>query len=350
MDTRDQPQAAGSNRPPSRSRRRPLLWLTAALVVLGLGVFFIWDREPAYRGKRLSQWLESVASSSELDDTKSSEAAIRQIGVRGLPCLLRWIRYEPRTGKGEGVFRSLVDKLPPRLRSNRVLYQFMEDKAGRRAAEAEIGLAILGPQAAPAVPHLTWLVRRYTSTNTSLAAMRSLGCIGKAGLAPLIAAAEDRQFPNRVAAVATIGMNFRGTNGLPALPVLIQCTGDRDARLARAAILALGTMSAEPETVIPVLTNRLHEPKPELRRAAVYALGSFKSQAAQLVPALREVLERDPDPGVRSEAVAVAGKFKDQAAEIVPLLNTATKDSDQNVREAANEALRSGRDAARYFD
>ena len=348
MDTRDQPQALGSNGPQTRSRRRPLLWLTTALVVLGLGGFFLWEREPVCRGKRLSQWLESLVSSSELDDTKSAEAAIRQIGVRGLPCLLRWIRYEPHTGKG--VFRSLVAKLPPRLRSNRVLYLFMEDKAGRRAAEGEIGLAILGPQAAPAVPQLTRLMRRYTSTNSSLAALRSLGCVGSAGLPPLIEAAQDRQFPNRSAAVATIGMNFRGTNGLPALPVLIRCTGDRDARLARAAILALGTINAEPETVIPVLTNRLHESKPELRGAAVYALGSFKSQAAQLVSALREVLERDPDPGVRSEAVAVAGKFKDQAAEMVPLLNAATKDSDQNVREAANDALRSGRDAARYFD
>jgi len=35
---------------------------------------------------------------------------------------------------------------------------------------------------------------------------------------------------------------------------------------------------------------------------------------------------------------------------MLPLLNAATKDSDQNVREAANDALRTGRDSARYFD
>ena len=324
-----------------------LFLIATALVIVSAASFLLVRREPTCRGKRLSQWLELCVTASDLEDTKSAEAAIRQIGPDGLPFLLRWIRYEPRQGKG--TIQKLVAKLPPKLRSKPWVYSLMEDRSGRLAADAEIGLAILGPQAAPAVPELTRLMKRYTATNCSLSAMHALGTVGAAGLPALMAAAAEDRFPNRFAAVTTIAMNFRGTNGLPALPLLLRTAEDSDVRLARASILALGTIKLQPETVLPVLTNRLHAPKPELRVAAVYALGSFKPQAVQLVPVLRDVLERDHDAAVRLEAVAVAAKFKEQTPEMLSLLNAATKDSDQNVREAANDALRT-RDSARYFD
>lgn len=321
--------------------------LVFTLVAVGSLALWVGEREPVCRGKRLSEWLEQWVSSGDENESRTAEAAIRQIGTNGIPLLLNWIQYEPRTGKGS--MQSLVDKLPARLRSNRLIYHFMENRTERRAVEAELGLGILGPQAAPAIPELTRLMNNCAKTNCALSAMRSLGCIGSAALPALLTAAQDPRFPFRLAAVATLGMNFRGTNGLPALPVLARCAGDPDPRVVRASILALGALKLQPETTIPALTNRLHDARPDIRSAAIYALGAFKEQAISLLPVLSETF-KDPEPTVRLEAVAVAEKFKEQVPELVMLLNQATKDPDQNVRAAANDAVRNGHDAAQDFE
>ncbi len=332
---------------PAIPRRRLLGLLLVMLVGGGSLATWLHEREPVCRGKRLSEWLQLLVLSGDEQETMSAEAAIRQIGTNGIPFLLKWIQYEPRGGNR--TMRALVDKIPARLRSNRLVYKFMENTSERRAGEAEMGLAILGPQAAPAIPDLTRQMRKYAATNAALSAIRSLGCIGSAALPVLMAAVDEPQFPNRFAAVATIAMNFRGTNGLPALPLLVRSAGDSDSRVARASILALGTLHLEPQTTIPALTNRVHDPRPDIRSAAVYALGGFKQQASELLPVLAEAL-KDLDVGVRLEAVTVAEKFKDRVPEFTPLLIEATKDTNQNVRAAANEAVRSGRAAAQDIE
>ena len=332
---------------PPKSGRRRLSFVIFTVAILASLALWLSEREPAYKGKRLSEWLELWGSSGDEDEMRNAEAAIRQIGTNGIPFLLKWIRYEPRTGKQP--MQALVEKLPVRLRSNRLVYRFMQNRTERRADEAEMGLAILGPQATSAIPELTRQMNNYGKTNCALSAMRSLGCIGSAALPTLMAAAEDQRCPCRFAAVATIAMNFRGTNGLPALPVLVRCAGDPDPRVGRASILAMGALKLEPQTIIAALTNRLHDPRPDIRTAAVYALGAFKEQARELLPVLSEAF-KDRDVGVRLEVVAVAEKFKEQIPELALLLNEATKDTDQNVRAAAIDAVRSGHDAAQDFE
>src|SRR5438874_12923298 len=98
MDPRTQPR--GLTRPQGRSWRRVLLLVAFALTVLAAGLVWFEQKEPTCRGKRLSEWLERCMAASDLDETKSAEAAIRQIGADGLPFLLRWMRHEPRSGKG----------------------------------------------------------------------------------------------------------------------------------------------------------------------------------------------------------------------------------------------------------
>src|SRR5215472_10973672 len=76
-----------------------LTWLIvlilACLSVL-ITIALIWRHyaEPTYEGRTLSKWLASGASQSSLE-LSNSQHAIRQIGTNAIPCLLRWMSFEP---------------------------------------------------------------------------------------------------------------------------------------------------------------------------------------------------------------------------------------------------------------
>ena len=102
----------------------------------------------------------------------------------------------------------------------------------------------------------------------------------------------------------------------------------------RLAAAALGGMEAR--TAVPVLTKLLADRDPRVRRWAVAALGEIADQ--QTVAPLSKVLARDPDPGVRVEAAFRLGKFGGEAAR--PALAAALKDSNADVRRLADAALK----------
>src|SRR5437879_10710166 len=102
----------------------------------------------------------------------------------------------------------------------------------------------------------------------------------------------------------------------------------------RLAAAALGGMEAR--TAVPVLTRLLADRDPRVRRWAVAALGEIADQ--ETVAPLSKVLATDPDPGVRVEAAFRLGKFGGEAAR--PGLAVALKDSNADVRRLADSALK----------
>src|SRR5213593_2801126 len=83
-------------------RRKWKIWLVLAVTAVALGAIWLWpSQEPAYEGKRLSQWLDE---GMELADDPSSTnpsvrrvvKAIQTIGTNAIPFLLRDMeRKEP---------------------------------------------------------------------------------------------------------------------------------------------------------------------------------------------------------------------------------------------------------------
>ena len=102
-----------------RSRAIALVVLFAAIAVAAF--FALRSREPEYRGKRLSQWLEEYDRTGAMEKTGPASEAIRAMGTNALPYLFAYIKHRDPPLKMK--FFGLVQKqhwlkLPP-YRENR---------------------------------------------------------------------------------------------------------------------------------------------------------------------------------------------------------------------------------------
>ncbi len=131
---------------------------------------------------------------------------------------------------------------------------------------------------------------------------------------------------------------------------LIEDLKDEDEEVRRDAAAALGDIgpaAAKNKDAVPALIVALKKDEDEeVRRNAATALGKIGPVAAKnkdAVPALIIALKKDVDEEVRRNAAIALGKFGPAAAknkDAVPALTEALKDEDEDVREAAEEALK----------
>ena len=82
-------------------RRKWLFAVLAGLLIVGVIRFVFSDRQPSYQGKPLAYWLclKNNDDDDAVRDEPHFEEAIRSMGTNCLPCLLKWIAYEPPTWK-----------------------------------------------------------------------------------------------------------------------------------------------------------------------------------------------------------------------------------------------------------
>jgi hypothetical protein len=169
-------------------KRRRVILILAALIVVVLGALLLWPgaREPEYQGKTLSEWLIKCGPAGggyKIDpqtghlmwDNPEAAAAVRHIGTNALPWLLRWLHYRMPTGNA--LFYVALSKLSPR--NNHFDPYVLPDSLGER------GFAVLGPQAASAVPQLARLVGEPRDKKFAWRAVNCLAFIGEAGVPEL---------------------------------------------------------------------------------------------------------------------------------------------------------------------
>src|SRR5258708_7604582 len=102
-------------------KKRRVIMVVGGCLVLAFAAVLLWprEREPRYNGRALSEWLVrcdasvwpeemgnvSSALPNEQTDKAASERqdeannAVRRIGTKALPCLVKWISYHPPTWK-----------------------------------------------------------------------------------------------------------------------------------------------------------------------------------------------------------------------------------------------------------
>src|SRR6266566_2390924 len=103
-------------------RKRGVYLILGVLAVGGVlvAVFARREREPAYGGKRLSEWVETFT------DTESEAKAVevmRVFGTNSLPYLVKWISYEPPTWK-----MRFYDFVNPVARGLKASWELTDDK------------------------------------------------------------------------------------------------------------------------------------------------------------------------------------------------------------------------------
>ena len=164
----------------------------------------------------------------------------------------------------------------------------------------------------------------------------ALGMIGEDAVgpdrSPLASLLFDHDPGVREAAALALGLTGDTQVGIELLLERLQEPGT-PADAKRLAAASLGGMEAR--TAVPVLTKLLADRDARVRRWAVAALGEIADQ--ETVAPLSKVLTTDPDPGARIEAAFRLGKFGGEAAR--PVLTAALKDANADVRRLAKAAL-----------
>lgn len=150
-------------------------------------------------------------------------------------------------------------------------------------ARAEYMLGLLGPDAAPAIPHLVALLRTVSRDDWLRHCLpRTLASIGPQAIGPLLDLLEDNDVWIRARAIRTLGL-----------------------------------MGGQARSVVPRLIDKLEHGCVEERIGATQALGNIGHDAASAVPALRMAL-KDRDLAILRESIDALGKIKDQAASAIP--------------------------------
>lgn len=232
------------------------------IILLACGIFalaLLWqllgDREPSYKGHSLSHWTIRLSETSGSDE--EAMEAIAQIGTNAIPFLLDWIQYEPPPGK-----EAFYDFLNMKILANIAGARMRTEAKATRATGTMLAFEILGANAAVAVKPLDKLANgsRSVSTNENerLVAVRAtlaLPWLGETALPPLLSALTNHH--NLLAHCAAEAIGNMGTNALPAVPVLIQCIGHTNDRVAWKSIESLGKLKLNPPLVVSALVESL---------------------------------------------------------------------------------------------
>ena len=249
-----------------RKRRKRVFIVLAGSVIATLW-FSLSERQPSYQGKPLAYWLTLKNNDDDdaVRDEPHFEEAIRQMGTNCLPYLLRRIAYEPPAWK-----TGLI-KISSGLRW--IPVELQDDRAERLALGAEDAFRALGHSASPAIPDLARLAKDRSRGRIAHRTINALAWIGPEAR-PIVTDLLNDPRPD-IRSCAISGLNFLGTNALPAIPRLIDCLKDPDAGVAQSAAMALGFLHLRPDLSVPALTNALQDGRLMVKEAAVSALTMF---------------------------------------------------------------------------
>jgi HEAT repeat protein len=243
--------------------------LVAVLTVLGWQAFRL--REPVYKGKALSGWLETLTQERLRGNYNESSAdPIRQIGTNALPVLIEILRAHDTPFKQ--VLMAWAQK--------QTLVHFHFRSADQRRPDAVYGYEVLGSLASAQVPVLIDCLTNDRSPKVRMAAASALGSIGPKA---------------RVAG-----------------PALFRAAKDTDGLVRNNALWALSQILPDPQLTMPVLIAGLDDAHPVARENAAIGLAKYGQEAKAAVPALLRTLATNRSAGwalkkIDLEAAAQAG-------------------------------------------
>jgi hypothetical protein len=275
-------------------RRRILLLL--ALVVVAAGIALFWPRgpkEPAYHGKRLSQWIEQanaqpVQAQNEQSFLKSKEAAckaIRALGTNALPWLMS--EFTRPESKWRAAFNRWTSAHP------RIGFRFR----GRweRARTAALGLAVLGTNAASTLPTLAAYLADEDVGSWAAIAMGGAGEIALPYLMPSLTSTSRTE---RLCAAKGLGNAVYHSDA--AIPGVVQLTHHSNVQVRVTALIALGNAKGRHDLLIPVYKEALSSLDQGILRVAAYAVDRKDEVTKAVFPELLLLLTNTESSVVRA--------------------------------------------------
>ena len=227
-----------------------------------------------------------------------------------------------------------------------------------RATQA---LCAIGSQAENAVPMLMKMLSdKNCNTQSQLAVVDVLGCIGAPAIPSLIEALGDETRPRALFALAKMGeiavpplaevlkhenprarwqaaeaLGYIGPKAKEALPALAKALEDKDKILRRKSARAMASMGS---VAVPAIIDLLDNRSARVRAGAASALqnpcGLWKQSVAALIKTLG-----DEDVMVRTASADALAEIGPLAKDAVSALTKACEDKDDSVGVAAAKAL-----------
>ena len=282
-----------------KKRRQIGLLLVLGLVISVVAFIVLSTREPAYQGKRLSQWLEEFNRVNPGEINQEAESAMLQIGTNALPFLVRnlcsldphykltLMQWYNKWSPKKILFKPLADRQGPTLMAFYVL-----GKAGK-----------LGPAAEP---YITALGDKLNSRYGPDAAAFALLQIGAKSM-PCLSDALENSNPlvRQWAAIALAKLNLEFE------------------KRGFSFGLTLSDFSGQPifrpvfgfsEDDVPAFVNNLKSTNAFVRAATAEAVGEIHITAwnGRIVPVLLRLLE-DNDIPVRNAAAQALKRIDPEA-------------------------------------
>lgn len=314
--------------------------------------------QPSYKAKTLSQWLDQGGPMSAFGPRVSpeQELAIRHMGPKALPYLVRWLDDEPWLNPRR--LLKILKFSPARFQTSRWPGRLMQKAQDNelhselRATAAANALKVLGTGVRPAIPELIKIFRAQRHWYSTYRVGEVLAKLGSDALPGLLKMLSDPAFSNRVAVVEVVGrMHGLGTAGAPAVPILCGYLETSDSRLRSASIEALGALKVCPEKSVPALvlslTNAMLISDAIIARKSAESLAQFGANASNAVSALCDAL-KDTDGITTEEAARALGSIGTDGEMAIPALIAYFKGDDKGRhRKYAIEGLKGYGIAAR---
>src|SRR5438105_4400865 len=166
-----------------RNRTRFLLLAALGLAAFGaaLVIYFGFPGQPEYRGRKLSQWLETYGSyhwSQPPVAPEERDEALQQMGTNAVPFLVKWLEYEPPAWKIKAwEIAGQVLKKP--------LASTLKDRQAKRRGNIVSAFQALGPEGKGAIGKLGRVMNYSRNERHSIAAALALAAIGRDALPTL---------------------------------------------------------------------------------------------------------------------------------------------------------------------
>lgn len=291
-----------------------------ALAVVGSVVVLVfYHREPRYEGMALSEWLTTGMNGNSGGDSTYGRhrvsKALVAMSPQALPILVDWL--ETRDSKIRSVLTELLQK--------QSLIEISFGKHVSRRELAAYGFWLLGTNAAPAIPRLSFLIEDPELSDSAFSALRS---IGMAASEELLTALTNSQ-PNIRASAMVCLASWPFVDDPTILTELLRVLQDSDANVASHTVQVLVRMKVHADIVHPAILKLAAQTNYLARSTAIRAF----SQSRELIPlALPLYLEAMNDPDPKTRRAAVNGLRQTQSDEVMARLLVALGDSDPAVR------------------
>jgi len=262
------------------------------------------SKEPAYQGKKLSQWMDELPDLLEhewnADTPIPAREALHNIGIKAIPHLLKRIQTR------DWALKSKLIELDERYDLPVIHFK----RATLRQCEAARGFRLLGPKGVSALPALEHLLHQGDDPPGFVA--WAMAGIGSEAVALLTNAPTNRNHKVRKNAAFALGTVYAADRNL-AVPALIEFLRDTNELVRLHAICSLGNIGKGPDLVVPALIERLADQHIGVRRSAITSLAQFGSQAKAAVPALLKLTDNEQEL-LRSGAASPLVHIEPEAA------------------------------------